>query len=63
LETHAIPESVAYALLLAVAASEEKLNPETKAIQADRKWILDTFAECLDATSGKRTVVARFSTT
>jgi hypothetical protein len=41
------PEYVAYKLLLHVADAEKKhfagLHPT-----ADRKWILDTYAECLD---------------
>ncbi len=41
-------EAVAYVLLQCVAVSEGKrLNDGF--VYADRKWILDTYAECLDA--------------
>ena len=51
------PEHVAYRLLRDIAHVEDKLldrsekNP-TKV--ADRKWILDTYAECLRAARGSR---------
>ena len=50
------PEHVAYRLLMIIASNEKKSlhgsmgSPAT----ADRKWLLDTYAECLAAVSGKR---------
>ena len=46
------PENVAYRLLLMVADLESKTlhgNPSKDRTIADRKWILDTYAECLRA--------------
>jgi hypothetical protein len=62
------PEHIAYVLMRKVAAAEGKLLPDevgTKPISgasADRKWMLDAFAECMQAVRdpGKR-LVARFS--
>lgn len=45
------PEAVAYNLLLNVMASE-KVN----FAESDRKYILDTYAECLKATKYDRVV-------
>ena len=50
------PEIVALALLERVARSEGRLfehKPEEGAV-ADRKWILDTYFECLNAVRGHR---------
>lgn len=49
-----IPEEVAYKLLLQIARSENKGAPNDRLQDADRKWILDTYAECLEAVKGKR---------
>lgn len=51
-------ERVAYDLLVAVAHAEHK-NPVATSgsaswAGADRKWILDTYAECLQAVRGSR---------
>jgi hypothetical protein len=46
------PESVAYRLMLLVADLENRTlhgNPAKDRVNADRQWILDTFAECLRA--------------
>lgn len=44
------PEYVAYRLLLNVAYVEDKkIAPSTLVGKADRKWLLDTYAECLKA--------------
>jgi hypothetical protein len=50
--TDSTPESVAYRLLVLVADLENKTlhgSPSKDRTIADRKWILDTFAECLAA--------------
>ncbi|GAB2179399.1 hypothetical protein [Dongia sp. agr-C8] len=46
------PESVAYRLMLLVADLENRTlhgNPAKDRVNADRQWILDTYAECLKA--------------
>jgi hypothetical protein len=46
------PESVAYRLLQLIADLENKTlhgNPSKDRTNADRQWILDTYAECLRA--------------
>ena len=46
------PESIAYRLMQLVADLENKTlhgNPAKERTNADRKWILDTYAECLRA--------------
>ena len=46
------PESVAYRLLVLIADLENKTlhgNPAKDRTNADRQWILDTYAECLKA--------------
>lgn len=49
------PEEVAYRLMKTIASNEGKtINPMGNNISADRKWILDTYAECLDAVRGSR---------
>ena len=53
------PEIVALALLERIARSEGRhfdAKPEIGADIADRKWILDTYSECLDAAKGHRTI-------
>jgi hypothetical protein len=50
--TDSSPESTAYRLLIMVADLENKTlhgNPAKERTNADRKWILDTYAECLQA--------------
>ena len=45
-------ESVAFRLLMLVADLESRTlhgNPAKDRTNADRKWILDTYAECLQA--------------
>jgi len=42
------PEYVAYRLMLDIAKVEKKaLTPSASCQTADRKWVLDTYAECL----------------
>ena len=42
------PEYVAYRLMLDIAKVEKKaLTPSASCQIADRKWVLDTYAECL----------------
>lgn len=46
------PENVAYRLLVLIADLESKTlhgNPAKDRTNADRQWILDTYAECLRA--------------
>lgn len=53
--TGATPEIVALALLERIARSEGRhfdVKPEAGATTADRRWILDTYAECLEAVTG-----------
>jgi hypothetical protein len=51
-------EQITYRLLLAIAAAENKtvwMGPSSaKNPAVDRKWLLDTYAECLDAVRGHR---------
>ena len=44
-------ESVAYALLLNVAHSDDKMDvySDTIFIRAEKQWILDTYVECIRA--------------
>lgn len=46
------PEAVALALLHEVSKTEDKHS--MKKIGDDRKWLLDTYAECLQAVKGDR---------
>jgi len=43
------PEQIAYKLLLTIAENEKKPlhSTGTAPTTADRKWLLDTYAECL----------------
>ncbi len=53
------PEQVAYKLLVHIAATEDywlRQHPVRGEKQPDRKWLLDTYAECLEATRGHRSV-------
>jgi len=44
------PETIAYWLLTHVAKAEGKaLGSNIKGVDTDRKWILDTYAECIQA--------------
>ncbi|MGH6890544.1 MAG: hypothetical protein ACREHF_15375 [Rhizomicrobium sp.] len=49
------PEHIAYVLMRQIAAAEGKRLPNdkganpTSGASADRKWLLDTFAECMQA--------------
>lgn len=44
------PEKIAYELMKLVAISEKKLlTPSPGPASFDKKWLLDTYAECLDA--------------
>lgn len=48
------PEAVALALLQAVIRIEGKKLTKGFGESADRKWLLDTYAECLTATKDLR---------
>ncbi len=50
------PEEVAYKLPQDIMDSEQRTkHPKLKEkTLADRKWLLDTYAECLNATKGHR---------
>lgn len=55
------PEKVAYDLMMNIAGAENRRVAGSKAgnsiggqTPADRKWILDTYAECLAAVRGER---------
>ena len=53
------PEQVAYKLTADIAAMEEKkMYASEKGETAGRKWLLDTYAECLDAVLGRRAYAA-----
>jgi hypothetical protein len=44
------PEHIAYVLLMVVARAEQKaLNKTDTGAVPDRKWLLDAFAECMQA--------------
>jgi hypothetical protein len=49
------PEQVAYKLLHIIAANERKTlsSSATGAATAERKWLLDTYAECLTTVKGR----------
>lgn len=54
------PQQVAYKLMQDIAKVERKIlynsvNPSSDTT-ADRKWILDTYSECLSAVQGNRYV-------
>ena len=51
--TEGSPEEIAYRLLLTIASNEEKTlrdSPGGSPANADRKWLLDTYKECLKVT-------------
>jgi hypothetical protein len=56
LQTGDSPVGVAYKLFTAIVLTERKTvgGINGSGTDADRKWILDTFAECLDATTQRR---------
>ena len=49
------PEVVAFALLRYLAQLEQATARETGVV-FDREWMLDAYAECLDAVKGNRSV-------
>jgi hypothetical protein len=57
------PEHVAYRLLVDIARIERKAfshgDLSSGWSTADRKWVLDTYAECLKAAKGNRLPVAK----
>ncbi|PZU18959.1 MAG: hypothetical protein DI589_23035 [Shinella sp.] len=51
------PEQVAYKLLVLVGAAEQKLYMDGSPYAGTgRKWILDTYAECLLAVKNTRSI-------
>lgn len=50
------PEQIAFRLLMIIGQSEGKSLDASGYAKPDvtRKWLLDTYAECLDATRGSR---------
>jgi hypothetical protein len=51
------PEHIAYRLLERIAALEGKSfrgSPQQGRVKADRAWVLDTYAECLETVRGLR---------
>ena len=50
----ATPEAVALALVNAIKRLENKRFVSQDDPAADRKWLLDTYAECLSAVKGER---------
>ena len=52
------PEQVAFKLLQLVANAEKKQLQSVMSASAnsDRKWILDTYVECLQAVKGSRRI-------
>lgn len=51
------PERVAHVLMHEIAQMEGKVlhrSPGERSETATRKWVLDTYAECLDAVKGFR---------
>jgi hypothetical protein len=47
-------EYIAYKLLEIIASNENKVLYLNNSATADRKWLLDTYAECLTAVRGLR---------
>jgi hypothetical protein len=52
------PEEVAFKLMRLIGTAENK-NTSVNAATADRKWVLDTYAECLEAVRGHRSISDR----
>lgn len=48
------PEEVAFKLMQAVGVAENKTISTTYVADTNRKYILDTYAECLEAVKGNR---------
>ena len=50
------PEHVAFELLRVMASTEDKQlgNWRSNGARPDRKWVLDTYSECLEAVKGNR---------
>ena len=51
------PEQIAYRLMLDIVRVEDKLlekSEKNPGKTADRKWILDTYAECIRTVRGDR---------
>ena len=48
------PEHVAYRLLRDLMTAEDRGIRDTSKNRVDRKWLLDTYAECLYAANGHR---------
>jgi len=51
------PKQIAFRLMETIANVEHKVlhhNPGTGELEADRRWILDTYAECLLAVKSPR---------
>lgn len=48
------PEEVAYKLLVCIAKYEKKTMYGPFIASADRTWLLDTYAECLETVKGHR---------
>lgn len=53
---------IAYTLLVQVADVEGKWTGNSFRDSADRKYLLDTYAECLKAASGRRTLKGQLDT-
>jgi len=54
------PEFTAYKLTLEVMKSEADTAKESRGDQSERQYMLDTYAECLAAVQGKRTIAKSF---
>jgi hypothetical protein len=52
---HATPEAVALALVNAIKRMENKRFVSQDNPAEDRKWLLETYAECLALVKGERT--------
>lgn len=52
-------EHVAYKLLSVIASNESKSFGGMSPATADRKWLLDTYAECIDAVKGTRSYTSK----
>ncbi len=54
------PEQIAFRLLQIIASNEQKSigigNMNGFQAGADRKWLLDTYVECLQSVTGKRPI-------
>jgi hypothetical protein len=58
--TAGTPEHIAYGLLGAIARAEGKsLVTGSAGVAPDRKWILDTFAECMEVTKNPESRLKR----